>query len=247
MLPIAGNGAFRQVSLRHTPCLKGDADSFAALEYSFENKTREPVEATFSFNAFNLIATNWKTARVSKSGNSLLFSQPPTTDAAWEEGYFSATLLDGDAAINPCWHRGEDLVSGPWNSKDHWYSYASKEDRELLDKEGPKYQYGNSCLSDGVLGAWLAELAGLGDGMDSKQIRSHLNAVYKHNFKQTLTSHANPQRPHYALGQEGGLLLCSWPNHDETSLPFVYSDEVWTGIEYQVASHLIQKGCLKKV
>ena len=96
------------------------------------------------------------------------------------------------------------------------------------------------------MGAWLAELAGLGDGMDSKQIRSHLNAVYKHNFKQTLTSHANPQRPHYALGQEGGLLLCSWPNHDETSLPFVYSDEVWTGIEYQVASHLIQKGCLKK-
>jgi hypothetical protein len=26
------------------------------------------------------------------------------------------------------------------------------------------------------------------------------------------------------------------------SLPFVYSDEVWTGIEYQVASHLIMSG-----
>jgi len=25
-------------------------------------------------------------------------------------------------------------------------------------------------------------------------------------------------------------------------LPFVYSDEVWTGIEYQVASHLIEEG-----
>jgi hypothetical protein len=25
-------------------------------------------------------------------------------------------------------------------------------------------------------------------------------------------------------------------------LPFIYSDEVWTGIEYQVASHLIQEG-----
>jgi hypothetical protein len=26
------------------------------------------------------------------------------------------------------------------------------------------------------------------------------------------------------------------------SLPFVYSDEVWTGIEYQVASHLMLMG-----
>ncbi len=29
---------------------------------------------------------------------------------------------------------------------------------------------------------------------------------------------------------------------DKPTLPFVYSDEVWTGIEYQVASHLIQEG-----
>jgi len=28
-------------------------------------------------------------------------------------------------------------------------------------------------------------------------------------------------------------------------LPFVYSDEVWTGIEYQVASHLIAEGFVK--
>jgi hypothetical protein len=27
-------------------------------------------------------------------------------------------------------------------------------------------------------------------------------------------------------------------------LPFVYSDEVWTGIEYQVASHLMIMGCV---
>ncbi|HEY8967762.1 MAG TPA: GH116 family glycosyl hydrolase, partial [Puia sp.] len=30
------------------------------------------------------------------------------------------------------------------------------------------------------------------------------------------------------------------------SLPFVYSDEVWTGIEYQVASHLIFEGRVKE-
>ena len=30
------------------------------------------------------------------------------------------------------------------------------------------------------------------------------------------------------------------------SLPFVYSNEVWTGIEYQVASHLMMKGEVEK-
>jgi len=57
-----------------------------------------------------------------------------------------------------------------------------------------------------------------------------------------LSYHASPQRPAYALGNEAGLLLCSWPKGVKLSLPFVYSDEVWTGIEYQVASHLMLSG-----
>jgi len=40
------------------------------------------------------------------------------------------------------------------------------------------------------------------------------------------------------------LLLCSWPKGGRPPLPFPYSDEVWTGIEYQVASHLIYEGLL---
>jgi hypothetical protein len=44
------------------------------------------------------------------------------------------------------------------------------------------------------------------------------------------------------MGNEPGLLLCSWPRGGKPTLPFVYSDEVWTGIEYQVASHLISEG-----
>ena len=56
----------------------------------------------------------------------------------------------------------------------------------------------------------------------------------------------NPQRPGYAINKDGGLLLCSWPEGDEPSLPFVYSNEVWTGIEYQVASHLMIAGEVDK-
>ena len=154
------------------------------------------------------------------------------------------TLFNGEYFIQKT--EWKSLNSPPLKSKDHWYAYESHEDKELLEKEGPKYQYGKGCLSDGVIGAWLAEFAGLEDVMDSEQTISHLKSIYKYNYKTNLLKHANVQRPHYALGKEGGLLLCTWENDDKTSLPFVYSDEVWTGIEYQVASHLIKKGLKKE-
>jgi len=118
----------------------------------------------------------------------------------------------------------------------------SPEARELLEKEGPKYQYGTGCLADGVLGCWLGLVCGVGEFVDREKVRSHLRAVHRYNLKHDLTAHANPQRPAYACGAEGGLLLCTWPKGGRLSLPFVYSDEVWTGIEYQVASHLMLLG-----
>ena len=122
----------------------------------------------------------------------------------------------------------------------------SAEARTIMEKEGPKYQYGTGCLSDGVLGAWIAAMAGLPGFIDDAKLKSHLLSIHKYNLKKTLTDHANPQRPAYALGNEGGLLLCSWPKGGKPSLPFVYSDEVWTGIEYQVASHLMLMGKVKE-
>jgi uncharacterized protein (DUF608 family) len=127
------------------------------------------------------------------------------------------------------------------NSKSYGGSY-SKEATDLLEREGPKYQYGTGCLSDGVLGSWLAMVCGLGQVLEPDKVRSHLTAVHRHNFKADLSQHANPQRPTYANGSEGGLLLCSWPRGGMPSLPFVYSNEVWTGIEYQAASHMMMMG-----
>jgi uncharacterized protein (DUF608 family) len=118
----------------------------------------------------------------------------------------------------------------------------SPEAAALFEKEGPKYQYGTGCLSDGVLGSWLALNCGVGQVLDRQKVASHLRAVHKYNLKHDLSGFANPQRPAYAVGPEGGLLLCTWPKGRELSLPFVYSNEVWTGIEYQVASHLMRLG-----
>jgi uncharacterized protein (DUF608 family) len=119
---------------------------------------------------------------------------------------------------------------------------SSSELQLLLKREGPKYQYGSGCLSDGVIGAWMARTYGIETPLSRNNVRSTLQAIFKNNFRTDLSEHANAQRPGYAMGREPGLLLCSWPHGDKPTLPFVYSDEVWTGIEYQVASHLIQEG-----
>ncbi len=110
-------------------------------------------------------------------------------------------------------------------------------------KNGPQYQFGTGCLSDQILGQWVASLSGLGYLLDPKHVRATLKAIFKYNWKEDLTDHANAQRV-YAINDEAGLLLCSWPRGERPAFPFVYSDEVWTGIEYQVASHLILEGLL---
>jgi len=133
--------------------------------------------------------------------------------------------------------------AAPVENDQAWNTDYTAEAVELLRREGPKYQYGKGCLSDGVIGAWLAHMCGLGHILDPDKVRSHLISVYRYNYRRDLSDHANPQRPGYALGQEGGLLLCTWPNGGKLSLPFIYSNEVWTGIEYQVASHLLTMGC----
>ena len=136
-------------------------------------------------------------------------------------------------------------AANPLDSKDNGSSNLSEEGIDLIRKEGPNYQYGDGCLSDGVIGAWLAYVCGLGEILDENKVKSHLKAVYRYNFKKNLSRYANTQRPTYAAGSDGGLILCSWPKGGRPSLPFPYSDEVWTGIEYQVASHMISLGFIE--
>jgi uncharacterized protein (DUF608 family) len=122
----------------------------------------------------------------------------------------------------------------------------SPEMAALQEKEGPIHQYGTGCLSDGVIGAWFAQVCGVGEILSPAKVSSHLRSVHRYNLKKDVSSHANPQRPGYAIGHEGGLLICSWPKGGEPSMPFGYSAEVWTGIEYQVASHLIMSGAVEE-
>jgi len=124
-----------------------------------------------------------------------------------------------------------------WNGE----FYVQKYDKVMETK----YQYGEGCLSDQLLGQWLGMVSGLGRYLPQEHIRAALGSIYKYNFMPDFRNFSNVQRT-YALADEKGLLLCTWPKGGRPPLPFPYSDEVWTGIEYHVASHLIYEGLVEE-
>jgi non-lysosomal glucosylceramidase len=105
-----------------------------------------------------------------------------------------------------------------------------------------KYQIGDGCLTDQILGQWHADFAGLGDLLDPEQVRTALKSVFEENYRPSLRDHFNPCRV-YAYEDEAGLLLCTWPEGTtKPAAPAPYAEEVWTGLEYMMASHLIRRG-----
>jgi uncharacterized protein (DUF608 family) len=166
---------------------------------------------------------------------------------------YAGLLAKGKAAVESELFNGEYFIQRiQWtglrakNPMEKAAGNDSPEAAALFQKEGPKYQYGSGCLADGVLGAWMELVCGVGQTLAPAKVASHLRSVHKYNLKHNLSDWANPQRPSYALGDEGGLLLCTWPKGGALSLPFPYSNEVWTGIEYQSASHMMRMGLVEE-
>jgi hypothetical protein len=105
-----------------------------------------------------------------------------------------------------------------------------------------KYQMAGGCISDQILGQWQAEVAGIGTFLSPEHIGTALKSVREHNFRASLDDHFNPCR-NYAFEGEGGLLIATYP--EGVRQPMVaapYAEEVWTGIEYMAASHMIMHG-----
>ncbi len=113
----------------------------------------------------------------------------------------------------------------------------------LEDVNAYRYQHGQGCLSDQLLGQLHARILALGDLLPREHIRAAVRSIFRFNFRRDFRHHSNVQRT-YVLNDEAGLVLCTWPHGGRPRFPFVYSDEVWTGVEYQVAAHLIYEGWL---
>jgi non-lysosomal glucosylceramidase len=104
---------------------------------------------------------------------------------------------------------------------------------------GEAYDFGPGCLSDQLLGQWWAHQLDLGYLLPADRVRSALAAVVRHNLQTGFSPHGYRV---FADGDETGLVVCSWPNGGRPAVPVRYCDEVWTGVEYQVAAHCLYEG-----
>ena len=107
------------------------------------------------------------------------------------------------------------------------------------------YQYGPGCICDQVLGQWHARMLGLGDIYDPAHVRSAIGAVFRYNFRDDFCDHHNPHRV-YALNDDRGLLICTWPKGGRPRQSVTYAFECMIGFEYQVGAHLIYEGFLRE-
>lgn len=105
----------------------------------------------------------------------------------------------------------------------------------------PDWQIGPGCLTDQLVGALMARLIGLGDVLKPTHLRKTLRSIVKHNTQRGFADYFTNMRT-YALGDDAGLILCSYPRGGRPRSPLPYFGEVFTGYEYTVAAHLLAMG-----
>lgn len=115
-----------------------------------------------------------------------------------------------------------------------------------LKKHG-KFQYADGCLSDQLFGQTWAHLSNLGYIYPEDKVKKALTSVWKYNWTPDVAIQNNVHKPErtYASTGEAGLLIATWPKSKHMGEDGVrYRDEVWTGIEYQVATNMIYEGMI---
>lgn len=113
---------------------------------------------------------------------------------------------------------------------------------QIVDWERhPNDNWGEGCLSDQLMGQWWADMLDLGDVLPRGHVHTATASIMKYNFHDKLP-HIPYSRRMFASDGEPGLLVCSWPHGNRPETPVRYRDEVWTGIEYEVAALLVYEG-----
>lgn len=119
--------------------------------------------------------------------------------------------------------------------------------QDVDEKEYPLHQYVNGCLSDQLFGQTWSELLRLGNIYPEFAINKTLQSIWKYNWTNDVGPQTELHLPerYYAHSGEPGLIICTWPFSKHPGEAGVrYRDEVWTGIEYQVATNMIFKDML---
>jgi non-lysosomal glucosylceramidase len=114
--------------------------------------------------------------------------------------------------------------------------------KQIVDNEKyPAEQYGDGCLSDQLFGQTWAHILNLDYVYPEDMVKKTLASTWKYNWTTDVGAYNKIHEPgrFYAGDGEAGLLVTTWPNNDYMKNGVMYKDEVWTGIEYQVATNMI--------
>ena len=195
----------------------GDPARRAGNEYLFQMQALSNISTLNLYNIKKIVTTcphcfnTLKNEYPELGGNYDVIHHTEFLNELLKKGkkYLESKLFNGEYFFQKIQTEGLETPFKPLDFSTNGTGY--KEIISLLNKEGPKYQYGSGCLSDGVLGFWIAQMCGLGELVDKEKVKSNLKAIYKYNLKHDLSEHSNPQRPSYAVEKVGGLLLCTWP------------------------------------
>jgi len=101
--------------------------------------------------------------------------------------------------------------------------------------------YGNGCHADQLFGQWWAHSLGLGHVLPAGRVKRALASIAKYNRRDDFSDKFQFPRK-YLRDDEAGMLNCTWPKGERPDTALLYSDEVWTGIEYEVAALLLFEG-----
>jgi len=112
-------------------------------------------------------------------------------------------------------------------------------------EEHPEWQYGEGCLADHLFGQGWAHQVGLGYLYPEETVRSALRSIWKYNWAPDVGPQNRAHEPErwFAYPGEAGLFTCTWPKGPHLGPRSTrYRNEIWTGIEYQVAGHMAWEG-----
>jgi non-lysosomal glucosylceramidase len=174
-------------------------------------------------------------------------------------GYYLAALLsafhmaravgDPDATrYEALYNQGRVWVNEHLFNGEYFYQKIDlRDDRFPIDPElgEIKYQIAEGCHIDQVVGQWQGHIAGLGYIFDQDKVVKAMESIYKYNFIESMRDYPNACRI-YALNDEKGLTICTWPKGGSPKVPIPYAEECMNGFEYAAASHMIYEGLLEE-
>lgn len=148
-----------------------------------------------------------------------------TRENLFSNGYFIQKIDIEDKSIPA---KYEDALDYYWND----------EEKQI------KYQIKDGSSIDQLLAQWHADILGLGDIFDAKQVDAALASMMKNNFKESMRSFVNPWRI-FAVYDESGSVICDYPEGvEKPKIPIPYCEETMTGFEYSFAGLLLSRGMI---